>query len=146
MAATKYWRRQNIRVNKIIGTDKIIGRIRKTWHRLKHWRNWKNLALTKTLAELEKIGGGKNLALEKIGAGRCRRIPLLLGSAESAAADFSQDLLMLLSSFSQAPLKISYFYQTSPPGSPPSLRLVHLDLPHLPDGGVDALCACRRQV
>jgi hypothetical protein len=47
-----------------------------------------------------------------------QRILLLLGSAESAAADFSQAplilsyyfslMVMLLSSFSQAPLKISY--------------------------------------
>ncbi len=67
---TKYWRQQKLGVNKNLAPAK--------------YRYWQNL------------GADRNLAGAKCQP-RCRRISLLLGSAESAAADFSQ-----------APLKISY--------------------------------------
>jgi hypothetical protein len=101
LVATKYWRRQNIRVDKIIGVYKIIG-VNKIIG------IYKIIGADKILAST-KYKRGQNIGVNKILASmksclqteswrRRRRISLLLGSAESAAADFSQ-----------APLKISYF-------------------------------------
>ncbi len=65
---TKFSRRQNSRVDKILASSKI----------LRHQKSCvdKNLASTKCWR-------------------RCRRIPLLFGSAESTAADFSQTSLKI---------------------------------------------------
>jgi hypothetical protein len=84
--------RQNIRVNKIIGGDKnirvekIIG-VDKTFVSTKY-RVDKILASTK-YRRRQNPGVDKNLASTKSWRRR-RRISLLLGSAESVAADFSQ--------------------------------------------------------
>jgi hypothetical protein len=77
-----------------IGIDKNLAST-KTWRRQKFGVD-KNLASTKTW-RLQKLGVVKKLAQTERWRRR-RRISLLLGWAESAAADFSQ-----------APLKISYF-------------------------------------
>ncbi len=71
-ASIKYWHQQNTGVDKILASSK-------SWHR-------------------QKAGAGKKLAQTKRWRRR-RRIPLLFGSAESTAADFSpgpaEDLLRL---------------------------------------------------
>jgi hypothetical protein len=106
LAPTKYWRRQNIGVYKIIGVDKniridtIIGvdkniRVTIKTRRQQNLGADKNLVSTKYIRQ-QNIGVDKILPRTKSWC-RHRSVSLLLGSAESAAADFSQ-----------APL-ISYF-------------------------------------
>ncbi len=118
LAATKYWRRQSIRINKILAPTKIYEST-KYWRRQKStrrekYRSRQNIGVDKILASTkswrrQNVGVDKIWASTKILASTkkvaqaerwrgCSRISLLLGSTESAAADFSQ-----------APLKISYF-------------------------------------
>jgi hypothetical protein len=78
LPATKYWRRQNI--GKISATTEIKGVD-------------KILALTKSWCR-QNLGVNKKLAQTKCWRRR-RRIPLLLGSAESTAADFSPTSLKI---------------------------------------------------
>jgi hypothetical protein len=68
LASTKYWRRQNIGVDKILASTK-------------YWRQ-------------QNLGVDKKLAQTKCWHRR-RRIPLLFGSAESTAADFFQTSLKI---------------------------------------------------
>jgi hypothetical protein len=75
----------------IIGFDKILASP-KISHRQKS-RVDKNLASTK-ISRRQKSHANKNLASTKCWRRR-RRIPLLFGSAEFTAADFSQTLLKI---------------------------------------------------
>jgi hypothetical protein len=93
LASTKYPRRQNIGTDKIHVSTKLLALT-------KYWRQ-QNIGVDKIRA-LTKSSNRQNLGVDKSWRRqkdwrRSRRIPSLLGSAESTAADFSQ-----------APLKISY--------------------------------------
>jgi hypothetical protein len=88
----KYTRRQNIGADKNIRVDKIIG-VDKTYASTKYRRR-QNTGIDKILTSTkyrrrQNPGVDKNLASTKSWRRR-RRISLLLGSAESVAADFSQ--------------------------------------------------------
>jgi hypothetical protein len=85
LASTKSWCRQNLGVDKILASTK-------SWRR-------QNLGVDKILASTkswrrQNLGIDKKLAQTKCWR-RCRRIPLLFGSAESTAADFSQTSLKI---------------------------------------------------
>jgi hypothetical protein len=100
LAATKYLCRQNILVDKIIAVDKIYASTKLL--ALTKYQCRQNIGVDKIRAwtkpwRQQNLGADKKLAQTKRWHRR-RRISLLLGSAESAATDFSQ-----------APLKISYF-------------------------------------
>ncbi len=94
IGATKYWCRQ-----KLTGWTKISrqqnSRVDKTHASTKFWRQQKS-CMDENLAST-KISRRQNSRVDK----RRRRIPLLFGSAESTAADFSQ-----------TSLKISFVSQT----------------------------------
>jgi hypothetical protein len=106
--ATKYWHPQNIGVYKILAPTEIIGVAKfsrrqnscvdkipasKKFSRRQNAYFDKNLASTKILRR-QKSHVDRNPASTKCWQ-RCRRIPLLFGSAESTTAEFSQTSLKI---------------------------------------------------
>ncbi len=79
IGAAKYI--QNIGASKIFGGCQIFGRCQ-------------ILAVAKSLANAKSLADAKSLAAGKVGRD-AEEPPNCLGSAESAAADFSQALLMV---------------------------------------------------
>jgi hypothetical protein len=91
LALTKYWRWQNVGVNKILGVDKILA--------LTKYLHQQNVGVYKILASKkywrrQNVGVNKTLALTKSWRRR-GRILLLFGLRESTAADFSQTSLKI---------------------------------------------------
>jgi hypothetical protein len=87
----KHWRQQNIGADKIHSSTKLLAST-------KYWCQ-QNIGVDKILA-LAKYGRQQNLGVDKkLVQTKCWRrrriIPLLFGSAESAAADFSQTSLKI---------------------------------------------------
>ncbi len=91
MTPTKHWQQQNIGADKIHSYTKLLV-LTKYWCR-------KNIGVNKIRASTkswcrQNLGVDKKLVQTKCWRRR-RRIPLLFGSAESTAADFSQTSLKI---------------------------------------------------
>jgi hypothetical protein len=91
LASTKYWRKQNINIDKVLAATKYWGQQKFGFD--------KNIAVGK-ISVSTKYSHQQNVGIDKMLAStkswcRRRRIPLLFGSAESTAADFSQTSLKI---------------------------------------------------